>query len=120
MKLRSTQEWLALFRELEIPAAPLNTPGELFDNEHLNAVACSRPWTPRTDRCASGRTHLVLCDARSRRGAGARARRHTAEILDELGLAVESDSLKVSTPKEFSTMAVPVYKRILDLFEAEA
>ena len=22
----------------EIPAAPLNTPGDLFDNEHLNAV----------------------------------------------------------------------------------
>jgi crotonobetainyl-CoA:carnitine CoA-transferase CaiB-like acyl-CoA transferase len=38
MKLRSTQEWLALFRELERPAAPLNTPGDLFDNEHLNAV----------------------------------------------------------------------------------
>src|SRR6202789_2399063 len=38
MKQRSTQEWLELLRELEIPAAPLNTPGELFDNPHLNAV----------------------------------------------------------------------------------
>ena len=38
MKQRSTQEWLALFRELEIPAAPLNTPGALFDDPHLNAV----------------------------------------------------------------------------------
>jgi crotonobetainyl-CoA:carnitine CoA-transferase CaiB-like acyl-CoA transferase len=38
LKQRSTQEWLTLFRELEIPAAPLNTPGDLFDNPHLNAV----------------------------------------------------------------------------------
>jgi crotonobetainyl-CoA:carnitine CoA-transferase CaiB-like acyl-CoA transferase len=35
---RTTQEWLTLFRELGIPAAPLRTPDELFDNEHLNAV----------------------------------------------------------------------------------
>ena len=38
MKERTTEEWLALFRELEIPAAPLNTPDALFDNPHLNAV----------------------------------------------------------------------------------
>jgi crotonobetainyl-CoA:carnitine CoA-transferase CaiB-like acyl-CoA transferase len=35
---RSTQEWLDLFRQLGIPAAPLRTPDELFDNPHLNAV----------------------------------------------------------------------------------
>jgi crotonobetainyl-CoA:carnitine CoA-transferase CaiB-like acyl-CoA transferase len=29
---------LALFRELEIPAAPLRTPDALFDSPHLNAV----------------------------------------------------------------------------------
>lgn len=38
MKERSTEEWLALFAELEIPAARLNTPGDLFNNPHLNAV----------------------------------------------------------------------------------
>jgi crotonobetainyl-CoA:carnitine CoA-transferase CaiB-like acyl-CoA transferase len=37
-KERTTQEWLELFRSLDIPAAPLRTPGELFDNPHLNAV----------------------------------------------------------------------------------
>ncbi|MFT3929195.1 MAG: CoA transferase [Spongiibacteraceae bacterium] len=35
---RTTQEWLDLFRKLNIPAAPLRTPDELFENEHLNAV----------------------------------------------------------------------------------
>ncbi|MCV7423207.1 CoA transferase [Mycobacterium yunnanensis] len=35
---RTTAEWLTLFRELEIPAAPIQTPAELFDDPHLNAV----------------------------------------------------------------------------------
>jgi crotonobetainyl-CoA:carnitine CoA-transferase CaiB-like acyl-CoA transferase len=37
-KERTTQEWLDLFHELGIPAAPLRTPDELFDHPHLNAV----------------------------------------------------------------------------------
>lgn len=35
---RTTGEWLELFRELQIPAAPIQTPDELFDDPHLNAV----------------------------------------------------------------------------------
>jgi crotonobetainyl-CoA:carnitine CoA-transferase CaiB-like acyl-CoA transferase len=38
LKERTTEEWLALFRQLEIPAAPLRTPDALFGNPHLNAV----------------------------------------------------------------------------------
>ena len=38
MTERTTEEWLTLFVELEIPAAPLNSPQALFDNEQLNAV----------------------------------------------------------------------------------
>jgi crotonobetainyl-CoA:carnitine CoA-transferase CaiB-like acyl-CoA transferase len=35
---RTTQQWLHLLGELGIPAAPLRTTDELFDNPHLNAV----------------------------------------------------------------------------------
>jgi crotonobetainyl-CoA:carnitine CoA-transferase CaiB-like acyl-CoA transferase len=38
LKERTTREWLELFRALEIPAAPIRTPDELFDHPHLNAV----------------------------------------------------------------------------------
>ena len=38
LKERTTHEWLTLFRKLDIPAAPVCTPDELFDNPHLNAV----------------------------------------------------------------------------------
>ncbi|MDH6198452.1 crotonobetainyl-CoA:carnitine CoA-transferase CaiB-like acyl-CoA transferase [Mycobacterium frederiksbergense] len=38
LKERTTAEWLDLFGDLEIPAAPMLTPDELFENEHLNAV----------------------------------------------------------------------------------
>ena len=35
---RTTQEWLDLLEQLHIPASPLRTTDELFDNEHLNAI----------------------------------------------------------------------------------
>jgi crotonobetainyl-CoA:carnitine CoA-transferase CaiB-like acyl-CoA transferase len=35
---RTTQEWLDLFRAHDIPAAPLRTPADLFNDPHLNAV----------------------------------------------------------------------------------
>jgi crotonobetainyl-CoA:carnitine CoA-transferase CaiB-like acyl-CoA transferase len=35
---RTTQVWLDLLGELGIPAAPLRTTDELFDNAHLNAI----------------------------------------------------------------------------------
>jgi crotonobetainyl-CoA:carnitine CoA-transferase CaiB-like acyl-CoA transferase len=91
MKQRSTQEWLALFRELEIPAAPLNTPGELFDNPHLKAVGMFEtvdtqhgpvrfPGVPTWFSQTPGRVA----------GPAPELGEHTAEILDELGLAVDA------------------------------
>ena len=38
LRERTTDDWLALFRHLEIPAAAIHTPDALFDNPHLNAV----------------------------------------------------------------------------------
>ncbi|MDT5113899.1 MAG: hypothetical protein QOE20_5789, partial [Mycobacterium sp.] len=34
----TTDEWLTLFTELEIPASPINTLDSLFDSPQLNAV----------------------------------------------------------------------------------
>jgi crotonobetainyl-CoA:carnitine CoA-transferase CaiB-like acyl-CoA transferase len=89
LKERTTQEWLELFRSLDIPAAPLRTPAELFDNPHLNAVGLFQTvdtaqgpvrfpgvptWFSRTPgRVAGGAPEL---------GA------HTREVLEELGLPV--------------------------------
>jgi len=38
MRERTTDEWLTLFAELEIPAAPINSLDSLFDSPQLNAV----------------------------------------------------------------------------------
>jgi crotonobetainyl-CoA:carnitine CoA-transferase CaiB-like acyl-CoA transferase len=88
MKERTTDEWLALFRELEIPAAALNTPDALFDNEHLNAVGLFETvqtphgpvrfpgvptWFSRTPGHVAGPAPELGAD--------------TAAVLDELGLA---------------------------------
>ncbi len=35
---RTTDEWLTLLQDLGIPAAPLRTPDELFEDPHLDAV----------------------------------------------------------------------------------
>ena len=86
-KEQTTQEWLDLLRKLHIPAAPLRTPDELFDNPHLNAVGFFETvetpygpvrfpgvptWFSRTPGRVAGTTPTL--------GA------HTQEVLDELGL----------------------------------
>lgn len=85
---RTTGEWLALFRELEIPAAPIRTPEALFDNPHLNAVGLFETvdtpygpvrfpgvptWFSRTPGRVAGPAPELGAD--------------TAAVLDELGLA---------------------------------
>lgn len=90
IKERTTDEWLKLFRELDIPAAPLRTPAELFDNPHLSSVGFFQTvntrhgpmrfpgvptWFSRTPgRVAGGAPEL---------GAD------TAEVLQELGLPAQ-------------------------------
>jgi crotonobetainyl-CoA:carnitine CoA-transferase CaiB-like acyl-CoA transferase len=85
---RTTDEWMALFRELQIPAAPINTPDALFDHPHLNAVGLFETvetphgpvrmpgvptWFSRTPGRIAGATRELGAD--------------TAEVLRELGLA---------------------------------
>ena len=86
---RTTAEWLALFRELEIPAAPINTPDALFDHPHLNAVGLFETvrhaaWSGAVSRCADMVfAHPGPCPGRHRRG-WARTPRTCSR---ELGLA---------------------------------
>jgi crotonobetainyl-CoA:carnitine CoA-transferase CaiB-like acyl-CoA transferase len=86
---RTTQEWLDLLRKLDIPAAPLRTPDELFDNPHLNAVGLFETvetqhgpvrfpgvptWFSRTPGCVAGPAPTLGED--------------TQEVLKEFGLPV--------------------------------
>jgi crotonobetainyl-CoA:carnitine CoA-transferase CaiB-like acyl-CoA transferase len=85
---RTTGEWLALFRALEIPAAAMGSPAELFDNPHLNAVGLFETvptpygkvrfpgvptWFSRTPGRVAGPAPRLGAD--------------TAHVVDELGLA---------------------------------
>ncbi len=86
-KERTTQEWLVLLRALNIPAAPLRTPDELFTNAHLNAVGFFEEveapyakmrfpgvptWFSRTPGKVAGPAPLLGAD--------------TQDVLNELGL----------------------------------
>jgi crotonobetainyl-CoA:carnitine CoA-transferase CaiB-like acyl-CoA transferase len=90
MQERTTGEWLSLLRSLDIPASPIRTPAELFDNEHLNAAGFFETvespfgpvrfpgvptWFSRTPGAVAGTAPTL--------GA------HTAEVLEEL--AAQSD-----------------------------
>jgi len=84
---RTTQEWLDLLRSLDIPAAPLRTLDELFDNPHLNAADFFEtvdtangpvrfPGVPTWFSHTPGRVH----------GPAPRLGAHTREVLQEFGL----------------------------------
>jgi crotonobetainyl-CoA:carnitine CoA-transferase CaiB-like acyl-CoA transferase len=90
-KGRTTQEWLEVLRRLDIPAAPLRTPQELFDNPHLNAVGMFETvdtpqgpvrfpgvptWFSRTPGRVAGPAPALGADTRA--------------VLEELGLTARN------------------------------
>lgn len=92
LRERTTDEWLALFRELEIPAAAIHTPDALFDNPHLNAVGLFETvqtpqgpvrfpgvptWFSRTPGHVAGPAPELGAD--------------TADVLDDLGIAPDAE-----------------------------
>jgi crotonobetainyl-CoA:carnitine CoA-transferase CaiB-like acyl-CoA transferase len=86
---RTTREWLDLFRALDIPAAPLRTPDELFDNPHLNAVGFFETVdTPQGPVRFPGVPTWFSRTPGRVAGAAPELGAHTREVLDELGLPV--------------------------------
>lgn len=84
---RTTDEWLALFGELEIPAAPLNTPDSLFDNPHLNAVGLFETVdTPHGKVRFPGVPTWFSRTPGKVRGPAPELGADTATVLEELGL----------------------------------
>ena len=84
---RTTQEWLDLLRELNIPASPLRSTDDLFYNEHLNAVGffeeiesdygrLTYPGVPTWFGASPGKV----------RGPAPRLGEHNAELKAEVGL----------------------------------
>lgn len=88
LKERTTDEWLALFRELEIPAAPIRTPGALFDHPHLNAVGLFETVeTPNGPVRFPGVPTWFSRTPGHVRGPAPELGADTAAVLDELGLS---------------------------------
>lgn len=84
---RTTQEWLDLLEELHIPAAPLRTTDELFDNAHLNAIGFFETVeTPQGPVRFPGVPTWFSQTLGRVAGGAPELGAHSREVLDELGV----------------------------------
>ncbi len=84
---RTTAQWLELLRSLDIPAAPLRSLDELFDNPHLNAVGFFETVDTSSGPVRFPGIPTGFSRTPGRVGGPAPALgAHTGEILQELGL----------------------------------
>ena len=91
---RTTDEWLTLFRELEIPAAAINTPDALFDNPQLNAVGLFETvQTPHGPVRFPGVPTWFSRTPGHVRGYAPELGADTAGVLEELRLAAETETV---------------------------
>ena len=88
---RTTAEWLDLLRTLHIPAAPLRTPEELFDNEHLNAVGFFETVdSPHGKLRFPGVPTWFSKSPGGVAGPAPELGEHTEEVLSELGISASA------------------------------
>ena len=91
---RTTQEWLDLLEELHVPAAPLRTTDELFNNEHLNAIGFFETVESRHGPIRFPGVPTWFSETPGKvAGPTAELGEHTAEVLAELGLADRAEKL---------------------------
>jgi crotonobetainyl-CoA:carnitine CoA-transferase CaiB-like acyl-CoA transferase len=85
---RTTQEWLDLLGRLNIPAAPLRTTDELFDNDHLNAIGFFEEVETPQGKVRYPGVPTWFSATPGRVGGGSPLLgEDTADVLAELGLA---------------------------------
>jgi crotonobetainyl-CoA:carnitine CoA-transferase CaiB-like acyl-CoA transferase len=89
---RTTQEWLDLLEELHVPASPLRTTDELFDNKHLNTVGFFETVESKHGPiCFPGVPTWFSATPGRVAGPTAELGEHTREVLAELGLEPRQD-----------------------------
>ncbi|RAY16319.1 CoA transferase [Actinomadura craniellae] len=87
---RTTRDWLELLRSLDIPAAPVRTLDELFDNPHLNAVGFFETVdTPNGPVRFPGMPTWFSRTPGRVAGPAPRLGAHTQEVMDGLGRDTE-------------------------------
>ncbi len=102
---RTTDEWLALLRELHVPCAPIRTLDELFENEHLNAVGFFEnvatptgsvrfPGVPTWFSRSPGKVH----------GPTPTLGAHTDEVFREFGLDTDKEQDPAPDPSAGSVL----------------